>query len=358
MEYHANAANRPSPTVREVQMMLNAIRTARHHLWDPLTVDGIYGEKSAAAVKKFQIYRGITPAAGVLGDTTIGYIRQEYQCLPTIQSGGMVMYAAPTRTESIYASRKVADDEGATLQKSVVDRLVDCLSAYDNFIVNESAYIKGLLASGSGRKVDLTALRRHYYSLFGNNPAIKGFREATARMPVGMAGLARRQADIRANSKDVIDLYKQLKNCDIVEKIKKQLKKIGINDEIKIGSRSLKVRGTGILTLWSFKDLIGDAFRVKEWGTDKWNADVRKHFSAAIDDFIVGTVSTLVAEVVVAACVGAVGVSLSAGWIIALVAIAAILIATLCEMLMGRCNFSFGDVALQRFDEITAKIRL
>ncbi len=85
-----DSKNKPDSTVREVQSMLNAIRTNYHHSWDYLSVDGIYGKKTATAVKKFQEYRGIsstmTPNGVILGDTTIDYIRQEYRTIPVLSS--------------------------------------------------------------------------------------------------------------------------------------------------------------------------------------------------------------------------------------------------------------------------------
>lgn len=80
--------NKPDSTVREVQSMLNAIRTNYHHSWDYLSVDGIYGKGTANVVKRFQEYRGISstmsPGGVILGDTTIEYIRQEYNTIPTL----------------------------------------------------------------------------------------------------------------------------------------------------------------------------------------------------------------------------------------------------------------------------------
>lgn len=82
MYYTANKTNKQDETVREMQNKLNAIRTQFHHNWDYLTPDGYYGPKTAAAVRKFQEYRGIRPASGILGDTTARYIREEYNSIP------------------------------------------------------------------------------------------------------------------------------------------------------------------------------------------------------------------------------------------------------------------------------------
>lgn len=85
-----NSRNKPDSTVREVQSMLNAIRTNYHHSWDYLTVDGVYGKGTANVIKKFQEYRGIgsimTSDGVILGDTTIEYIRSEYRTTPVLSS--------------------------------------------------------------------------------------------------------------------------------------------------------------------------------------------------------------------------------------------------------------------------------
>lgn len=85
-----DSKNKPDPTVREVQSMLNMIRTNYHHSWDYLTVDGIYGKGTASVVKKFQEYRGIsetmTSNGVILGDTTIEYIRLEYRTIPVLSN--------------------------------------------------------------------------------------------------------------------------------------------------------------------------------------------------------------------------------------------------------------------------------
>ncbi len=85
-----DSKNKPDSTVREVQSMLNAIRTNYHHSWNYLSEDGIYGRDTANAVKKFQEYRGISYKMSsdgvILEDKTIKYIRQEYNSIPTLSS--------------------------------------------------------------------------------------------------------------------------------------------------------------------------------------------------------------------------------------------------------------------------------
>lgn len=121
--------NKPDSTVREVQMMLNTIRTNYHHNWDYISVDGVYGRDTARAVKKFQEYKGISSNmsanGAILGDTTITYIRQEYDRVPQLSSG--VLSSTPSsRGSSVMSKSKTVFDaislmmnEGAPIYKEL-----------------------------------------------------------------------------------------------------------------------------------------------------------------------------------------------------------------------------------------------
>lgn len=95
--------NKPDSLVQEVQSMLNMIRTSYHHNWDYLTPDGRYGELSAIVVRRFQQYKGIlsemTPKGPVLGDTTINFIRQEFNSIPRISSASSDFVQRQYKTE-------------------------------------------------------------------------------------------------------------------------------------------------------------------------------------------------------------------------------------------------------------------
>ena len=79
MAYYQASPNPPvDPRVRVVQNKLNAIRRSCHGNWAELSEDGRYGQQTAQAVKAFQIYRGLTPASGMLGPTTMEAIDEIY----------------------------------------------------------------------------------------------------------------------------------------------------------------------------------------------------------------------------------------------------------------------------------------
>lgn len=66
--------------VREIQQLLNRawslITSENRHLkWEYISVDGIFGIRTDNAVRCFQEYRKITPISGVVGRTTLEYLR-------------------------------------------------------------------------------------------------------------------------------------------------------------------------------------------------------------------------------------------------------------------------------------------
>ena len=72
--YNVTSEAKCDPQVRLIQLRLNSIRDRYHYNWEKLNPDGIYGPKTKNVVLAFQKDRGITPASGILGPTTIKYI--------------------------------------------------------------------------------------------------------------------------------------------------------------------------------------------------------------------------------------------------------------------------------------------
>ncbi|MCC8174975.1 MAG: peptidoglycan-binding protein [Bacteroidales bacterium] len=74
MEYRASKNPQFDYTVQEIQNQLNRIRNGR---WAYLEPDGLFGPKTEIAVMAYQVSKGITPASGIVGDTTYGYLMNE-----------------------------------------------------------------------------------------------------------------------------------------------------------------------------------------------------------------------------------------------------------------------------------------
>lgn len=87
-DYYEKSNPTVDPYIKTIQEKLNYIRISHKTLnkgydgksynWKHLSVDGQYGHQTAEAVKAFQIYRGITPASGILGPTTARFIEEAY----------------------------------------------------------------------------------------------------------------------------------------------------------------------------------------------------------------------------------------------------------------------------------------
>ena len=76
MYLKASSTPKFDPIVQTIQMKLNAINIKVHGNWPYLQVDGLFGEKTAKAIKAFQAYRNITPISGEIGNTTLYYINE------------------------------------------------------------------------------------------------------------------------------------------------------------------------------------------------------------------------------------------------------------------------------------------
>lgn len=334
-----NSKNKPDSAVREVQLMLNMIREHNHHNWNFLVADGIYGRNSASAVHQFQIYRGIssenTQDGPVLGDTTVTYIRDEY-------------YATSWQKTGQTVSKPSINSQLSSSIRPLADGIVDTISTFNDFVTKELTYVKGL------RKSNPNALKQRYYSFVTRlDPRMKRLKEyLNAAFSDGKDSI-RHNRNAGYNRRT---LAKDLKRYDIAGKIKKYLADKGITGEIKLGkspqSFKFQVKGCYILTVWNCKDLIFHLFKFREWGTEQWMTELRRLFFAFVDGWLIGVVSTIIAEITVGVTLAAVGASISVGWIIALIAIVAILLSTLISYLMEENVGSFSEMAVGGFYEL------
>lgn len=340
--------NKPNSTVREVQGMLNSIKVNYHHSWEYLSTDGIYGRKSANAVKKFQEYRGITsqmsPMGPVLGDTTIKYIRDRYNTLPQISAstGNLRPYKEPFWN---------------TVNVGSVFR--DFVTTFDSFLNAQLQYIKSL------RFDNPQGLKTKYFSIVNQfDPQLKNLK-SKLREALDTRGRTRVRNNHSAKSSRQ-KLVQELKKFNIVEKIEKQLEAKGISGRIQLnalkGKPTIQIRGGGILQFFVYKDVVLDLCRINEYGTEKWKADIHKHLVQLMDGLIVGVVSTFVAELIVAigaAAVAAVaGVTVSAGVIVIIVAIVATILGLIISYFMYENDFSFGELAMEGYNQIIAPIKI
>lgn len=336
--------NKPDSTVREVQSMLNAIRTNYHHSWDYLIVDGIYGKNTARVVKNFQVYRGVTsqmtPSGPILGDTTIKYIRDSYNTVPQLKaaSGDLKPYK-----ESYWNTVNIGDV------------FLDFANTFDSFLNAQIQYIKNL------RFDNPQGLKAKYYSITTQlDPQLKNLK---SKLQLALDSRGRKRVKFNASARNSRHhLIKELQKFNIVEKIEKQLKAKGISGKIELkalkGKPNIQIRGGNFLRFFVFKDVVKDLCRINEYGTDKWKEDILRDLSKLIDNLIVGVISTFIAELFVAAVAAAAGVTISAGIIVLAVAIVATILGMIIIYFMDENEFSFGEMAIEGYSQIIAAFKI
>ena len=331
--------------------MLNAIRNNFHHNWEPVAEDGIYGPKSARAVRGFQQYRGIssqnTPNGPVLGDTTIRYLKESYSNVPQLRAWSPTV-VTPHKSESFNLM-------------TFTSAIMDCISSFDAFIKNEMTYVDSLRLSNP------KSLQQRYHSLVTMlDPRMKKLKEYL-RSKKTLSNNKKRKDAKNIRKKILYDI----KQYDIIGKIDKEVDKflrskgIKTDFDIKYNNKivkNVKIKFSGIFTIWNFKDLIGDAIRINEWGTDKWKNDVKKHFYEMLDGLIIGIVSSLMAELAVVGVIAVTGLTISTGWIVAIIAIVATLLSVLFSYLLDATlldatDISFAEISQQGYADVLAAIK-
>lgn len=339
--------NRRDPEVQEVQRMLNSIRVNFHHCWDYLSEDGIYGIKTANVVRQFQIYRGISSQmvdyCPILGDTTIAAIREYYRCVPQISAATNIRpYNAPQKIKPL------------DIIDNIATQVIGCIGIFDEFLKREISYVDSLRTSNTN------ALKQRFYSFATRmDPSMRKLKEHLGKLNNIQTKPWESPSHTKGAKRNRKNLVKELKNFDIVSKIEKFLESKGFSGKIELGKgKSIKVKAGGILAVWNYKDLILDVCKISDWGTEKWNADVKKHFFELLDGFIIGYASTVIAELVVGITLAVVGVTISSGWIVVIIAIAALLISLLFSYIMSTEEVSFSQMALEGYSEIISLVKL
>jgi len=377
--------------VYDVQVKLNIIRNNTHGNWTSLKADGLFGPKTQAAVKAFQIYKNITPVTGVVGDTTLKYINEEYRRVPMIKASNPSITTLRSGTKPYYDTRGLSE-KYAILK--IVDLFSDFTYQLDNFIKNEINYIKSI------GKVDQSLLKSHYMSFaFTQNAKMQELKalftkitndRQTVSSIMSQANtdsirnnaerILQRQAQSKASKiqmtingrskqlkKKSLDVIEELKKYNLMDKIERALKNKGISKDISLESLKklhlncgkVNLGGSLIFNILGLKDIIWDLLQVNEWGTEAWWNKLRKHLYDFFDAIIIAYASAVIAEIVVGIVVGVVaGAATPVGWIVIAVAIVAVLIATFIGHLCNEANFSFTEYAVQGYGYIGQLIML
>ena len=342
-----NSNNKPDSTVRDIQRMLNSIKVNYHHDWPYLAIDGIYGKESATAVRKYQIYRGIssqmTSNGPVLGDTTISYIKNDFNSIS-------VLSAPPA-----CAPKAVPKHEPYTIESFIKD-VLNCIDTYDGFIQNELSNVYSQTTNSAN------ALKHKFYSFVTRmDPKMRKLKSKLMdelKMSDSGSAIKIKKHRKRANNNRK-KLVQELKKLDIVPKIEKFLASKGISGEIKFGksknSPKLKITNGGLLALWDYKKIFILLTQYED--TEEWRQELLNEFYRFLDAFIIAYAANVLADVLVTVTAAAAGISIPAVLLVVIIAIAAILIASLLSYLLDEADVSFSETAFQGFNEIISLVR-
>lgn len=332
--------NRVDSTVMEIQNKLNSIRSYFHHNWPYLTVDGIYGKDTAAAVKGFQVYKGITsapaPLGPILGDTTIQNIRQEFLRIPG--------FSSVTSTPSVVKETKPFNLMDFT------NLFMDILMGYTDFITKEIEYI------ATQKTINPNALKQRYYSMiFRQDKRMILLKKHLREYSEKNSDKAFHNKNAKRNNKK---LMQELKKYNIAEKLNKKIEKHmpKIKMETMKGTKAFKPKVTigGLFKIWSFKDVIWDLLQFQKYGTQEWQDKLYKDFTDFLDGFVIGYACAIIAEVFVAGLVAA-GVALgytAPAWIpVVLAVIIAVGLGCMISYLMDEAEVSFSDTAMRAYSD-------
>lgn len=133
MLLRASSNPKYNPVVQDIQNKLNAIRYRVHGNWPYLQADGLFGEKTKNAVIVFQSYRNITPVSGDIGDTTLGYINEEYNHCSMLRANTKKVVVTANDNNIISKISNFAKDSMFGILKSIDDAAKDQLVGINKF---------------------------------------------------------------------------------------------------------------------------------------------------------------------------------------------------------------------------------
>lgn len=366
--------------VEAVQNMLNAALSLDSYRgkWLIIKVDGYYGPKTEKAVRAFQSNHNPRIDERGVGDTTYNALKQT----------GPFFSAAPPRyfiSAAPSPIMKAADPKLNTTPakkpelmpyiKAVADKFMDVLSGVDKLIKGEIEYAiklgkcepNALVGHFRASSVRLDPSIKRLQELFkknlngqeiiARNDTLANRQVYQAKTPIERINIKKAQqahsfglTTVRVTSKQAKDLsmryVNELRRFDFVTRISNQLKRMGITGEIKISQlKSVKVKSGGVFIVWKIKDILWDLFQFNQWGEAKWQEDLLNDCYEFFDQLIIGAISMVIAEAVVALAALAIGATVSGGVIAVIVVVVAIIIGLIIGFLIHAfCgeDFSFS----------------
>lgn len=361
------ASNHPTfnSEVLAVQNKLNTIRFNESGKWIYLKPDGLFGKDTKFAIETFQKCKGVIGVEyGTIDTKTLQVIDTYYNQVPMLKAADPKLNTTPTKKPELLPC-----------VKTVADKFMDVLSGVDTLIKGEIEYAiklgkcdpKALVGHFRASSVRLDPSIKRLQELFkknlggqeiiARNDTLANKQAYQARTPVERIDIKKAQqarssgqSIVKVTSKQAKDLstryVNELRRFDFVTRISNQLKKIGITGEIKVSQlKSIKIKAGGVFIVWSLKDILWDLFQFNQWEDAKWQEDLLKDCYEFLDQLIIGAISMVIAEAIVALAVLAIGATVSGGAIAVIVVVVAIIIGLIIGFLIHTfCgeDFSFS----------------
>lgn len=368
------------PQVVDLQCKLNAVRNTFHHNWPLLKPDGYFGNDTERAVKGFQ--KAVTISSdGIVGDQTWGYLNSKVRNVPTIKPVQNNLSIGPATSNSFIEEREKAPSI-QKIAETITSAILGMADGLDDLVKSMVKSIRNY------SKVNPNALKSSYVNFTARwDPRMRKLRNAvqkiiqsnetiSANEPQANKRINYRHPDsIQANAQRAQNaaqkqnriykkvalnnsesIIKELERINLVSRIEIYLKAHGISGEISLDKlkffkgKKIELKGGGVFLLWSLKDLIADILDFKHWGSEEWKSEFRKHIYEFVDGMIMGFAAVVIAEVIVAigaAAATLVGITISASWIVVIVAILAVIIALGLMYLLDVSGKSFSETVLQ-----------
>ncbi len=372
------------PVIREIQEMLNAVRSKHHYRWEYLSVDGKYGPISRNAVIQFKRSIGFTPEDDNLTTGFLDRLREDYAPMPKLlnTTDDLVPYYDAGKLEDRFPILKLinavsdlfdnmsgfVDDEMEYIQQTgrrkagIVKRMSLHVSRFDNRFTQ----LRGSIETAEKNQLAIDTLnktikqnedfaRQASKGNFNTRPRnmIDTLCARTAQSTVDKAKgmidrVYRPNLDRAINSSRSImnTILDDLKKYDLVGKIDRKIREnLPKGGQYSIGKVKIRVNAGGfLLTLVSLKDLIYDLFTYED--SDAWRAKVRGHLYDSIDEVIIGIISVFLAKILVITGAAAVGATGAAGAIAIIIAVVAVVIAIAIGFFFDKHNISLSRMVV------------
>lgn len=340
-----------------VQRKLNCLKSrSRIADWPYLKDDGYYGKQTEKAVRCFKIWK-MNVANGVFDSKTNDELEMALRVFPSIIAKNSISRESSTPKK----------EDPKIIQ--IADAIMSFIENLDNIVKEEIEYAKSL-----GRFDAKIVGQRFTYHISSLDPKIKrlkklfnanfeskkrlstldtdsvsryrrneSFTQRKARIDV-QKSISREQGILRYTSKSANsltdDFVNGLKKWNLLDKIVDKVKQLRIPDKLNMERlKKLNVKPGGVFLLWNLKDIIYDLCQYDEWGEEAWKQDFLDDCYKFLDGLIIGFASTIIAQLIVAAVALAAGVTISGGWIVAIVALLAVIIA----FLIGKFIEKYGE---------------